>query len=84
MFEICKDQFGTNGKLDKVWLELAEELLNEQVECKERLLSEFELLIQNCQEIEEISENELVNDKDFLIRQYQFMFMLFKHNKEPF
>ena len=68
MFEICKDQFGTNGKLDKFWLELAEELLNEQVQCKERLLSEFEYLIQNCKEIEELSENELVNDKDFLIR----------------
>merc|ERR1712227_557364 len=68
MFEICKDHFAANGKLDNVWLKLAEELMGEQVECKERLLSEFELLIQNCQEIEEISENELVNDKDFLIR----------------
>ena len=84
MFEICKDQFGTNEKLDKYWLELAEELLNEQVECKERLLSEFEFLIQNCQEIEELSENELVNDKDFLIRQYQFIIKLFMYNNESF
>ena len=84
MFEICKDQFGTNGKLDKYWLELAEELLNEQEECKESLLSEFEFLIQNCQEIEELSENELVNDKDFLIRQYQFIIKLFMYNNESF
>lgn len=73
MFEICKDQFAANGNLDRIWLELAEDLLNEQVECKERLVTEFELLIQNCKEIEEISDNEILNDKDFLIRQYQLI-----------
>ena len=68
MVQFTKEEFGENTELDEKWRQLASKLLNENDKTSEALLEEFEAEIASCEELEELTDNEILTDRRFLIR----------------
>ena len=68
MVQFTKEEFGENTELDEKWRQLASKLLNENDKTREALLEEFEAEIASCEELEELTDNEILTDRRFLIR----------------
>ena len=68
MVQYTKEEFGENTELDEKWRQLARKLLNENDKTSEALLEEFEAEIASCEELEELTNNEILTDRRFLIR----------------
>ena len=68
MVQFTKEEFGESTELDEKWRQLASKLLNENDKTSEALLEEFEAEIASCEELEELTDNEILTDRRFLIR----------------
>ena len=68
MVQFAKEEFGENTYLDEKWRQLARKLLNENDKTTEILLEEIEAEIASCKELEELTENDILTDRQFLIR----------------
>lgn len=68
MVQLTKEEFGENTGLDEKWRQLANKLLNEHDKTREAVLEEFEAKIAACEELAELTDNDILTDRKFLIR----------------
>lgn len=68
MVQFTKEEFGENTDLDDKWRQMARKLLNENDKTTEALLEEFEAEIASCEDLEELTDNDILTDRQFLIR----------------
>ena len=68
MVQLTKEKFGENAALDEKWKQLASKLLNENDKTREAVLEEFEAEISACKELAELTDNDILTDRQFLIR----------------
>ena len=68
MVQLPKEEFGENTGLDEKWRQLANKLLNENGKTREAVLDEFESKIASCEELVELTDNDILTDRQFLIR----------------
>ena len=68
MVQFAKEEFGENTDLDEKWRQMARKLLNENDKTTEALLEEFEAEIASCEDLEELTDNDILTDRQFLIR----------------
>merc|ERR1712110_359717 len=68
MVQLTKEKFGENSGLDEKWKQLVSKLLNENDKTREAVLEEFEAEIAACKELAELTDNDILTDRQFLIR----------------
>ena len=68
MVQFTKEEFGENTDLDDKWRQMARKLLNENDKTTEALLEEFEAEIASCEDLGELTDNDILTDRQFLIR----------------
>ena len=68
MFKISKDEFGNKKPIDKDWVLLAKDLVNEDLESKDDLITKLITMIQESEEFQELKSIPLATDKAYLQR----------------